>query len=288
MRKLLVGTIAALVLAVPASSAVTATVKITRTAFSPSSVTIESGGTVTWRNSDTIRHQVVANNGSFVSPILRPGQTYTHRFRQAGRFDYHDALKPALKGVVRVTGPPPSVTLGTSLPMIRYGTEIMLSGAISTGRAGERVAIYAQPYPQTSFVQLAVVQTTTGGRFDFVTKPQIYTNYKAQWRSTASGTILVQVAPRITLSPPRRGWFHTQVTAARSFAGRSVYVQRLSRFGQWVSIRKLKLGRRSGRTFRLGNLPRGRSTLRVFMTVNQAGAGYLAGRSGTQPVRVRR
>ena len=287
MRKIFVAMVAALALAIPASSAVTATVKITRTAFSPSSVTIESGGTVTWRNSDTITHQVVANNGSFVSPILRPGQTYTHRFRQAGRFDYRDALRSGLKGVVRVTGPPPSVTLATSLPMIRYGTEIILSGTVSSGRAGERVVLFAQPYPQTSFVQLAVVETTTGGRFDFVTKPQLYTNYKAEWRSAASAAILVQVAPRITLSPPRNGYFYTRVTAARAFAGRSVYVQRLSRYGQWVSLRKLKLGPRSGRLFKLRLRP-GRSQIRVFMGVNDAGPGYMAGSSGTQPVLVRR
>ncbi len=269
------------------AAAATVTVRITKSGFSPANVTVRSGDTVTWRNADTVNHQLVANNGSFASPVLRPGATYSHVFRQAGRFPYHDALKPTLKGTVVVTGPPPSVSLGASLPIVRFGTQISLAGAISSGQAGRNVSIWAQPYGQPSFVQVAVVQTTTGGAFGYITTPQIATAYKAQWGSTASGTIGVQVSPRITLSPPRHGYFYTRVHAAVSFAGRRVYVQRLSRFGQWVTIRRLQLGPRSGRIFRL-RLPVGLSRVRVVITAPDVVPGYLPGASGTQPVRVTR
>jgi hypothetical protein len=76
----------------------------------------------------------------------------------------------------------------------------------------------------------------------------------------------------------------TRVTAGTSFYHRSVYLQRRSRFGQWIIIRKLKLGPRSGRVF---HPPKRPGTYRIFLTVNQAGPGYLSSNSGTQRVRRR-
>ena len=103
----------ALVLAAPASTAPTATasVQIVKTGFVPATVGINSGDSVTWRNADTKKHQVVANGGQFASAVLDPGKTYSHTFDRGGTYRYHDALYPALKGTVNVKGPPPSVTL---------------------------------------------------------------------------------------------------------------------------------------------------------------------------------
>jgi hypothetical protein len=65
-----------------------------------------------------------------------------------------------------------------------------------------------------------------------------------------------------------------------------VIAQRLSRFGQWVTIKKVRLGGRSTAAFKM-RLPTGKSRVRVAMSVNQAGAGYLAGYSPTITVRRR-
>jgi plastocyanin len=292
MKKLLLPLVAIAVLvagaapATPASTA-TKTVQIKRTAFSPSTVTIKTGDTVRWVNSDTQNHQVVSNNGSFVSPILGPGKVYSHRFQAAGTYRYHDGLNASVKGVVKVTGPPPAVTVGASLPIIVYGQQVTLSGVISTGEVNERVTIYQQPYPQTSFQQLTTVLTTTGGAWNLVLSPspKILTQFQARWNGRASVVVGVQVRPKITLRY-RNGRFTTFVVAATSHAGRSILAQRLSRFGQWVTLRKLKLGKRSGRIFRL-TLPPGPSRIRIAMSVNQAGAGYLAGFSPTITVRRR-
>src|SRR4051812_50194620 len=73
----------ALVLVAPASSA-TATVSIKRTGFVPASVTINQDDSVTWTNNDTIDHQVVANGGSFASPLLKPGESFTRTFCSGG------------------------------------------------------------------------------------------------------------------------------------------------------------------------------------------------------------
>ena len=73
----------------------------------------------------------------------------------------------------------------------------------------------------------------------------------------------MQVRPKITLLPGRRGWFLTRVTADRSFAGRRVYLQRRNQFGRWVSVTRYTLGRLSGKLFRI---PRTSGTYRIYMT----------------------
>jgi plastocyanin len=292
MKKLLLPLVAVAALVVGAapatpSSTATKTVLIKRSAFSPTTVTIKTGDTVKWTNTDTRNHQVVSNNGSFVSPILGPGKSYSHRFNASGTYRYHDGLNSAVKGVVKVTGPPPAVTIGASLPIIVYGQAVTLSGSISSGLADQNVTIYQQPYPQASFAQLTTLKTTTGGVWQLILSPapKILTNYQARWNGRTSINVMVQVRPRIRLSY-RNGKFTTAVQSATSHAGRSVMAQRLSRFGQWVTLKKVRLGGKSTAVFRL-TLPKGQSRIRVAMSVNQAGAGYLAGYSPTRTVRRR-
>jgi plastocyanin len=292
MNKLLLPffAVAALVVgATPATSASTATksVSIKRTAFAPSSLTVKTGDTVKWTNTDTQNHQVVSNNGSFASPILGPGKTYTHQFQAAGTYHYHDGLNPGIKGTIVVSGPPPAVSIGASLPIVVYGQSIALSGTVSDGNANEKVTIYQQPYGQTSFAQVTTVLTTTGGAWNLLISPApaILTQYEAKWNGRTSVVVGVQVRPRIRLSY-RQLKFSTAVQAARSYSGHFVLAQRLSRFGQWVTLKKVRLGGRSTAVFRL-TLPKGRSRIRIAMSVNQAGAGYLAGYSPTISVRRR-
>jgi plastocyanin len=272
--------------ATPASTA-TATVQIKRSSFSPTTATIKTGDTVKWVNTDTQNHQVVSNNGSFVSPILGPGRSYSHRFNAAGTYRYHDGLNAAVRGTIKVTGPPPAVTIGASIPIITYGQQVVLSGTVSSGNSNERVTIYQQPYPQASFAEMTTVLTAAGGAWNLVLtpSPKILTQFQARWNGRTSVTVGVQVRPRIRLSY-RNGRFATAVQSATSHAGRSVRAQRLSRFGQWVTVKKVRLGGKSTAVFRL-TLPKGKSRIRVTMSVNQAGAGYLAGFSPTITVRRR-
>ena len=70
------------------------------------------------------------------------------------------------------------------------------------------------------------------------------------------------------------GWI-VHASAARSFAGRAVQIQRLNApTGQWVTLRKVQLNSKSSARVTLP-LPKGVNRLRVTMSVNQAGAGYL-------------
>jgi len=291
MRTAVLAAVAVLALAVtgasqPASMA-TKTVSITATGFNPTSRTIATTDSIKWTNNDTKSHQVVANNGSFVSPTIAPGKSYSHTFNTAGTFRYHDALFPSRTGKIVVTGPPPAVTIGTAEPIIAYGQSTHISGVVSSKKAGETVTVFAQPYGQASPVLLATLLTSTNGVWDVLVKPTLLTTYEAHWKTTVSQQIGVQLRPAVTFSTSKR-WGSVKVKADRSLAGKKAYLQKFSRFHQWVKVRPIILGKSSSKRFLLG-LPGGhRYAVRIFMSLNQIGAGYLDGFSGTVVAKVPR
>jgi plastocyanin len=83
--------------------------------FLPSTLTVTKGTTVTWTNNDQTAHTVTSDDfpdpadttatpppGSFTSTVLNPGETYSHRFDQAGTVPYHCQIHSYLKGTVVV------------------------------------------------------------------------------------------------------------------------------------------------------------------------------------------
>ena len=89
--------------------------------------------------------------------------------------------------------------------------------------------------------------------------------------------VVVPQSPAVTASRSR-------VSGEHVFARRIVKLQRPNERGTWVTVRRVRLDRHRPATFR-ATLPRGASTLRIAMSVNQAGAGYLGGFSRTIVVR---
>jgi plastocyanin len=287
MRKALLLAIALLgvVAASVSLAAVTRVVAIRPAGFAPATRTIQTGDSIRWRNDDTVNHQVVADNGHFASPVLRPRQSYTRTFTTAGTFRYRDALEPAERGTIVVQGPPPSVSIALSQGTVFYGAGIRLTGFISTGAPNQRVEIWGRPFFQGSFMKIADVLTVAAGGFDWATVPQTLSYYQARWGNRASAIVTVGVRPRITLIR-RAPWFVTSAKVGQPLAGRWVYVQRRSSFNQWVNIKKVRLGSSGARRFKL-DLRRGRHILRIFMTTNQAGSGLLWSHSRTIVVRKR-
>jgi plastocyanin len=73
-------------------------------AFVPATLTVSAGTTVTWTNRDEEPHTVAASDGSFHSPGMGTGATFTHTFSTAGTFDYVCSIHPMMHGTVVVTG----------------------------------------------------------------------------------------------------------------------------------------------------------------------------------------
>jgi amicyanin len=70
--------------------------------FTPATVTIKVGGTVTWTNNGPTTHSVTADDGSFDSGNLSQGKTFSHTFQTAGTFSYHCSPHPFMKANVVV------------------------------------------------------------------------------------------------------------------------------------------------------------------------------------------
>ena len=286
---LLAALVSALVLAASGSAA-TSTVQIKSTGFSPFSLTVNHGDAVAFRNVDRTDHQIVADNGSFASPILHANQSWTtSALTFAGTVHYHDALHPRLTGKITVKGPPPAVSLGLSVPIVSYGQPTTLSGLVSSGAANESVELDQQPWGQASQTQVAIVKTGANGTYSYTVTPSIYTTYVARWNSVASPSVIAQVAPLMHLVPGCGGYMKIIISSPVSLWHRHVYLQRLSQLGQWVNVAALMLGPQNGRLFQpMHYLPTGVSHIRAFLSVNQAGNGLLASHTGTQTIVRRR
>ena len=72
--------------------------------FSPASITIKPGQTVTWTNNDDHDHTVTADDGSFKSDKLGHGDTFQHKFEKKGKYKYACSYHPREKGTVVVSG----------------------------------------------------------------------------------------------------------------------------------------------------------------------------------------
>ena len=96
--------IAALVTAVavtprnpPALAAATFDVDIEEFAFTPATLTVPVGSTVTWRNKDTAAHTATGDRpGGFDSGVLTQGQSFSFTFDTTGTFNYVSDIHPSI------------------------------------------------------------------------------------------------------------------------------------------------------------------------------------------------
>jgi plastocyanin len=270
--------IAALVVA-GGAGADTRNVQITKSGFTAANVTVQLGDTVTWKNTDTATHQVVADNGSFASAVLKTGETYSVTFTSNGRTAYHDEFAKSHRGSVTVTGAPASLTLNPSATTIVYGDTVTLTGQTSGQITNEPVTLTSQPAGKGT-QSVATTTTSTAGNFSFDVTPSIQTSYQAHWRTGNSPNISVNVAPRVGFG--RIGTrYNVKVSSDLAYGGNYVWVQRKGQFGgSWTNAKRVFLNDSSRATFML-RIPKGRSQLRVFLPQSQAGPGYLQGLSRT-------
>lgn len=107
-RLTMAGVAAALTAWVVAGSTLAAdtTVTIEDLAFSPPTVTVESGDSVTWVNDDTVAHTATDVDGGFDTQRLDPGDSATVVFDTAGTSSYVCSIHAQMTGtvVVQATG----------------------------------------------------------------------------------------------------------------------------------------------------------------------------------------
>jgi len=86
--------------------------------FDPADTPLQPGDTIMWINKGNHPHTVTADDGSFDSGMLQPGQSFSWTFENPGTLTYHCAIHPSMTGSVSVgqsgevaapSGSPPSM-----------------------------------------------------------------------------------------------------------------------------------------------------------------------------------
>ena len=273
------------VLTIPSAFAATKTVDVTRAGFTPTKVTVDFGDTVTWTNKDNQSHQVLFDKTAWpTSPVLAQNQTYSVTFTKSGSFGYRDAFATNRRGTVTVrTG----VTLKAAPTTVTYGKPSTLSGTVSSGATGEAVSLEAKACGQTTFAKVASATSVAAGAWSAAATPTMNTTYRASWKNAHSPELNETVAPALKLKKVRRGRFTASLTAAQTFAGKAVVVQRYVKAKKaWKAVKRVTLKTAKPGTaptvvtsagFRL-RVPRG-TRLRLVLAQDQAGTCYAPARS---------
>ncbi|HEX7894570.1 MAG TPA: cupredoxin family copper-binding protein [Terriglobales bacterium] len=70
--------------------------------FSPMTLTVKVGTTVTWKNMDEVSHTVVSPDGTFRSEELDEGDTFTFKFVKPGTYKYACSIHPKMMASIVV------------------------------------------------------------------------------------------------------------------------------------------------------------------------------------------
>jgi plastocyanin len=251
-------------------------VQIMPTGFTPNTVTLPSDDSVTWTNKDTVARQVVADAGSFRSPLLKPGESYTYNFPVAGTYSYRGGVKTDQRGSINVRRVESrAVTIGVSRRVVTHGQTVELAGSISSGEGGKQVRILMTPYRGIQTAQTVI--TEADGTWTLRVKPTIRTEYFVEFGSLVSRSApIVYVRPNLKLRirNARIGQFVASAAPAGVFGRKLVHLQR--RIGnRWRTIDVARLGRNGAVRFRAA-VPGRRQVLRLMV---RPAPGFLAGYS---------
>ena len=143
---LLAGLVLFLLGSIELARAATQTVTISDFAFSPATVTITAGDTVTWTNTDPVVHTATSTTGAFDSGDIAQGDSFSVTFTTPGTYDYFCTPHPTMTGQIVVQAAAPAATAAPSpaggpLPNVAMPQEwpantLILIGMLLVGGAG--------------------------------------------------------------------------------------------------------------------------------------------------------
>lgn len=71
--------------------------------FSPATLTVPVGSTVTWRNASGVQHTIASRDELFDSRPIDAGKSWSHTFDVPGTYRYFCVPRPWMKGTIVVT-----------------------------------------------------------------------------------------------------------------------------------------------------------------------------------------
>ena len=277
---------AAMLLSAASGTAAERLLTITATGFVPRNATVDVGDVVTWRNADTRAHQVVVAGRCNLT--VQPGATGSCTFPNTGRFAYREPAfrRTAWRGTITVRAVAGSLSIAARPSTVTYSAATTLGGAVSSAQANERVNVTAGACGSTSRSNVATVDTAAGGAWTLAARPLRNTVYQARWRNVSSAEQTVKVRPRVTLRKLTRSRFLVRVSAAQTFGGKVVSLQRWVPSAQrWARVRfaVLRTISTGSPTIVSGSTVRARvkarTRVRAVLGQGQAGACYVASAS---------
>jgi LPXTG-motif cell wall-anchored protein len=124
--------------------------------FTPATITIRVGDTVTWTNHGPSAHTATASNGSFNTGVLQKGHSASHTFTTAGTFTYICEIHPFMHGTVVVLANTTSTTTTPKTTSTPTTTTPAATTPTSTTPAPTTSATAGQ-LPMTGFAVTAIL-----------------------------------------------------------------------------------------------------------------------------------
>ncbi|WP_410655391.1 plastocyanin/azurin family copper-binding protein [Amycolatopsis sp. lyj-112] len=191
-----------------AAPAAAKTVEIMGYKYSPATLSVAVGDTVTWTNHDTAPHNVVITDGpeKFTSPTLQQGQTFSHTFTKAGDYSYYCSVHPDMKASVKVDGTSPTTpTTPTSAPPTSTSSTPPPSHTMPpTTPGGGSCVPKGMLQPIVDHVKAAHLQTSPGQQVQDILNLDQYIKTHTVWLETVLAPVLDGSADKVvadTLAP---------------------------------------------------------------------------------------
>jgi plastocyanin len=278
------------------AAAASKTVKITKTGYNPTAVSIIAGDSVVFENDDTVSHTVSFKPTTGIKcpsaiPIaIAASNSASCSFATTGTFKFTDPANKgkSFHGTVSVAAPP-DVTVTASPKTVTYRKTVTLSGKLASQQAGQSLQVMALECGTSTATKLANVTTTTGGAFTTQASPLKQTAYTVKSKSSTSLPATVGVQPLMQLRKVAKHRFALSVSAAQSFAGKIANFQRYSvTLKKWRGVKRVLLKANSTgvaptvlTTARFRSKIKSKLRVRVILKQAQVGSCYAPGRSNT-------
>jgi plastocyanin len=212
-------------------------VDIPGTFFSPDTLPVLVGDTVTWTNHDRITHTVTADRDEFDSDRLQPGMHFTFTFTRAGVYRYHCTIHRFMHGEIHVY----AIALLGPNRSVRLGTTLTLSG-LAPGDV-QSVTLEQQD-ADGGYYDVASAVPAADGSFSFPITVSGPSRYRVRAGDQFSDPVAIRPQPVITIRVRRvDGRATVAIAAPPDQAGAPIAVERYvyERYW-WMPVRLATLG----------------------------------------------
>jgi plastocyanin len=159
----------------PGSGATSETINVSNNLFTPSTITVNVGSTISWANNDTVTHTVTADDQSFASGLVRRATSWSHTFAAPGTFTYFCEIHPEMTGTVIALAPDGSAP-AAAVPAANNVTAPAAAGTTTeTPTAAGATSAPASSDPATGSITIAdsgftpaTFRVALGGTLTFV------------------------------------------------------------------------------------------------------------------------